>query len=291
MYFVLLAATIAATGKTVFMKKMGTSSNSTINLISQNFISFSVAALISLMILKFDFIKLINISSYSLVMSLFFAICVIVTYLTQIKAMSLGNSSATMLIYSCGFLIPIVFGKFYYGEDISIMQYAGVILLLPALYLIINPEGGGFSLKWLIFSVISMTGSGLTAVLQKIHQNSKYKDEFVSLVTLEFTFAAIILLVIISFTFKKAKSTKPEPKVLGVSATNGVFIGVLNTLNIRLAGKLPAVIVFPIYNIGSLVLSGIILSVLYKEKLTKKKLTGLIIGIIGILLIGIGKKS
>lgn len=271
MYFVLLGATLAATGKTVFMKKMGTSSNSTYNLISQNAVSFAVAALISLMILKFNFNKLINISSYSLKMSLLFALCVIFTYLTQIKAMSLGNSSATMLIYSCGFLIPIVFSKFYYGEEITLIQYVGVLLLLPALFLIISPKGGGFSLKWLIFSVISMTGSGLTAVLQKIHQNSKYKDEFVSLVTLKFTFAAIILLVIIAFTIKKVKESKPQPKELRVSATNGIYIGVLNTLNLRLAGKLPAVIVFPIYNIGSLVLSGIILSVLYKERLTKKK--------------------
>ena len=271
LYFVLLGATLAATGKTVFMKKMGTSSNSTYNLISQNAVSFAVAALISLMILKFNFNKLINISSYSLKMSLLFALCVIFTYLTQIKAMSLGNSSATMLIYSCGFLIPIVFSKFYYGEEITLIQYVGVLLLLPALFLIISPKGGGFSLKWLIFSVISMTGSGLTAVLQKIHQNSKYKDEFVSLVTLKFTFAAIILLVIIAFTIKKVKESKPQPKELRVSATNGIYIGVLNTLNLRLAGKLPAVIVFPIYNIGSLVLSGIILSVLYKERLTKKK--------------------
>ncbi len=288
MYLVLLGATLAATGKTVFMKKMGTSSSNASNLIGQNTISFAVAALISLVILKFDFAKIINISSYSLTMSLLFAFCVIFTYLTQIKAMSLGNSSATMLIYSCGFLIPIVFGAIAYKEEITLLQYIGVGLILPALFLIINPKGSGFSLKWVIFSFLSMNGSGITAVLQKIHQKSEYRDEFLSLINLEFTFACVILLLIIMLTFKKVEKSKPKPKEVATSATNGIFIGVLNILNLRLAGKLPAVIVFPIYNIGSLVLSGIILSVLYKEKLTKKKLLGLILGILGILLIGIG---
>lgn len=288
MYFVLLGATLAATGKTVFMKKMGTSSSNTSNLISQNVISFFVAAFISLIILKFDFSKLINISAYSFKMSLLFAFLVIFTYLSQIKAMSLGNSSATMLIYSCGFLIPIVFGALQYGEKISLMQYIGVGLILPALFLIINPKGGGFSLKWVFFSFLSMTGSGLTAVFQKIHQKSEYADEFVSLITLEFTFAFLALLVLILLTLKKSKNSLPSSKIAFTSATNGVFIGVLNTLNLRLSGKLPAVVVFPIYNIGSLVLSGIILSVLYKEKLTKAKLLGLVLGIFGILFIGIG---
>ena len=218
-------------------------------------------------------------------MSLLFAFLVIFTYLSQIKAMSLGNSSATMLIYSCGFLIPIVFGALQYGEKISLMQYIGVGLILPALFLIINPKGGGFSLKWVFFSFLSMTGSGLTAVFQKIHQKSEYADEFVSLITLEFTFAFLALLVLILL---KSKNSLPSSKIAFTSATNGVFIGVLNTLNLRLSGKLPAVVVFPIYNIGSLVLSGIILSVLYKEKLTKAKLLGLVLGIVGILFIGIG---
>ena len=68
---------------------------------------------------------------------------------------------------------------------------------------------------------------------------------------------------------------------------NGLFIGVLNLLNLTLAGKLPAMILFPIYNIGSIVLTGILCTLIYKEKNTKKEAIGFTIGCIAIIIIGI----
>lgn len=289
LYLLLLAATTFSTGKTVFMKKIGVNSNTSDKLIRQNAVSFAVSALIPLIILRFDFLKIFGISEFSLYMSVLFSCSIILTYLTQMKAMALGNSSSTMLIYSCGFLIPIIFGAIAYGEKISVIQLSGLFLLMPALYFIINPQKSGkFSLKWLIFSLLSMSGSGCTAVLQKIHQHSKHNDEFLSLLSLEFILASVILFIIGLLIRKKTDEQGSRCKNISASVVNGVFIGVLNTLNLRLAGKLPAVIVFPIYNIGSLVLSGVILSFMYKEKLSNKEKIGLVLGILGILLIGIG---
>lgn len=288
-YLILLAATSASTGKTVFMKKIGVNSDTADKLIMQNAISFVVAALIPLAMLRFDLLRIFYMSKFSLYMSVLFAISIILTYLTQMKAMALGNSSSTMLIYSSGFLIPIIFSAIRYGEKISIIQFWGLFLLMTALYFIINPKKDRkFSLKWLIFSLLSMTGSGCTAVLQKIHQHSRHSEEFLSLLSLEFILASVILFVITPFFNKKTNIRKLTRENIFTSSINGVFIGVLNMLNLHLAGRLPAVIVFPIYNIGSLVLSGVILSILFKEKASKMENIGFLLGISGIMLIGIG---
>ncbi len=289
LYLILLISTLASTGKTVFMKKIGVGSSSFVHLFLQNALSFWVAALVTLAILRFDILKIFNISLFSLVMSFLFALSVILTYVSQTKAMALGNSSSTMLIYSCGFLIPVIFGVIRYGEGVSLLQFSGLLVLAPAIFMIINPKReGSFSVLWIVLSVLAMSGSGITAVLQKIHQRSVYSEEFLSLLTLEFIFAAVILSVITLLMSRGVKPPELPSKAVGVSVTNGFFIGILNILNLRLAGKLPAVVVFPIYNIGSLVLSGIILTLMFKEKTSAKEKTGLVLGILGILLIGIG---
>jgi len=61
----------------------------------------------------------------------------------------------------------------------------------------------------------------------------------------------------------------------------------LNLLNLNLAGKLPAIILFPVYNIGSIILTGIFCTIIYKEKNTKTGIIGFVIGCISIMIIGI----
>lgn len=290
LYILLAISTLTATGKSVIFKKIGVStSSSPRQFLKLNALSFPVAAIIALATIGFHLEKLFSISSYSFIMAVLFALTIIFTYLTQIKAMSLGNASSTMIIYSCGFLIPIFYGAMFLNETVSLVQIFAIGLLILSLFLIINPEKHTkISFSWILFSVLSMTGSGMLAVLQKIHQASVYKDEFSLLLSWEFLIAGVIIAILTLFTKKEENTPDVSLKKDGLTAIlNGGFLGVLNMLNLRLSGKLPAVILFPVYNIGSLVLSGIICAILFKEKNTKKGIAGFIIGCIAILLIGL----
>lgn len=288
LYLLLVVSTLMATGKSVVFKKIGIASKSSRQFLRFNALSFAVATIIALAVSGFSFKNILSISPYSAFMSLLFAFCVIFTYLTQIKALSYGNASSTMLIYSCGFLLPIFFGVFAYDEKVSVVQIIAIVFLLLSLILIVNPQKSEKpSFLWLLFSFLSMLGSGTTAILQKIHQRSQYADEFASLLVLEFLVASLVTFIILSFTPKKENYVPLSCREAGVISLNGLFLGLLNTLNLRLAGKLPAIILFPVYNIGSIVLCGILCSILYKEKNTKKEILGFIIGCISILFIGI----
>ena len=67
----------------------------------------------------------------------------------------------------------------------------------------------------------------------------------------------------------------------------GICIGVVSALNFMLAGRLDAVIQFPIYNIGSIVLVSLGGLLFYKEKLGRMQFLGFGIGCVAILFIGI----
>lgn len=288
LYFLLMISTLMATGKSVIFKKIGTDTSSTKQLLLFNSFSFVLATIIAFISTGFAFEKLICISKFSLVMSVLFASSIIITYLTQIKSMAMGQASSTILIYSCGFLIPIFFGVFCYGEEISVVQIISIFVLLLSLFLIINPRRqAGFSVKWLIFSILSMIGSGTTAILQKIHQRSSFADEFSLMLFWTFLFASIVLFVIALIIRHVEQPKKITKNDIGSASLSGIFIGILNILNLRLAGKLPAVILFPTYNVGSIILSGIICAFLFKERNTKKQNIGFAIGCIAILFIGL----
>lgn len=288
LYFLLFLSTATATAKSVIFKKVGVNIQSKRVLTASNCVSFLTAALVALICGGFNFSALLSISSYSILLSLFFAISLVTTYLAQIRAMSLSNASTTSLIYSCGFLIPIFFSFFAYNETVSVVQIVSIVFLIFSLVLIINPQKtGGFSLKWLLLSVLAACGSGTTAVLQKIHQRSIFANEFPSLLTFAFLFAAIILFVISLFVKREDTDERLDKKNTITSVFSGTFVGVLNMLNISLAGKIPAVILFPIYNIGSTILSSIICAVTFKEKTNRRQIIGVCIGLIAILFIGI----
>lgn len=288
LYFALLLSTCLATGKSVLFKKIGSDFKTASQLFRLNGLSFLIAAVIAFMVSGCDFKSLINLSSYTAVMSFFFAISIIITYLTQSKALSLGTTSSTMMIYSCGFLIPVFFSAIAYKENISTIDWFALILLVVAVFLIITPKKSSKpSLIWLLLSIASMSGSGTTAVLQKVHQRSFYAHEFLSLVICEFIIAGVSLLVL-SFAISKKTDFQHDCKhELKIGVVNGIFLGALNILSLILSGKLPAIIVFPIYNVGSIILIGIVGGKLYHEKNSKNEILGFIIGCVAILLIGI----
>ena len=76
-------------------------------------------------------------------------------------------------------------------------------------------------------------------------------------------------------------------KKLIVPLCLGVCVGLLNFLNLNLSGKLPSVILFPVYNVGSMLLSSLISALIYKDKPTKRQGIGFAIGIVAILIVGV----
>ena len=292
-YLILMLSTLMATGKSLFCKAIGTSKYSKRETMILNFKSFFVAFASSLLFSINRIDEIFDISIFSLVLSVFFGISVATTQVMQAKAMGNGSSSLVTLIYSCGFLIPIFYGLIFWNEEASIFQWIGIGLIVVALFLIIyNGKGEGKLSSWLPFAIIAMLGSGINAIFQKTHQYSDFANELPLFLVCSLLFSAVFTGIATLF-IKESKSEKIQLskkektiKIL-VPICLGICVGALNFLNLMLSGKIPSAILFPIYNIGSLILTSVISAIIFKDRITKKQFVGLAIGVIAILMVGI----
>ncbi len=292
-YLILVLSTLLATGKALFCKALGTGNYTKKENAVLNFKSLLVASICALAFIIDKTEQLINISSFSLTLSVIFGFTVALTQIMQARAMGMGPTSIVSLIYSCGFLIPIFYGLAFFDESVSVFQWLGIALLIGALYLIVyKGDGKSKALAWLPFAVIAMLGSGANAVFQKIHQLSEFKNELQVFVACALFFSALftgIVSLIVKENESRPQLTKKQKilKNLVIPMGLGICVGLLNFTNLFLAGKLPSVIHFPIFNVGSMLLSCLISALIYKDLPTKRQSVGFAIGIAAILIIGI----
>ena len=289
-YLTLAFSTLFATGKALFCKALGTGRYSKKEVAVLNFKSFFVAFLCSLLFVAGKMDRLFAISNFSVLLSAFFGASVAVTQIMQSQAMGRGPASIVTLIYSCGFLVPIFYGVFRWEETVSPYQWIGVLLLIIALSLIVcHGEKGKAILSWLPFAIVAMLGSGLNAIFQKTHQYSSYSEELPFFLVYSLFFSALFTGLAALFIPREKGEAKGHETVkrVVVPLCLGVCVGLLNFTNLYLSGKLPAIIHFPIYNVGSMLLTSMISAFLYKDKLTKRQSAGFVIGILAILVIGI----
>lgn len=292
-YLILVLATLCASGKALFCKAVGSAKGRAV--FSANFKSFSIAAVIALCFAAKELKNIFSVSPFTLLLSAAFAFAVFFTQLMQMKAMASGPASLTTLIYSSAFLIPIIFGAIVWREPISAVQYVGIAVMLIALFLIVWNRGERVTdVKWLIFAVLAALGSGTIAIIQKIHQLSEHSGELVLFLFLALSFCAVLSLfaylvyrprTAVEAEIQQDKGEKQRLYRLSPIPL-GICVGLLNFLNLTLAGRIPSVIQFPVYNVGSLIITFAVSVTLFKERLGIQKILGCIFGVAAIVMIG-----
>ncbi len=288
MYWLLALSTVCAAGKAVICKNLGTNEKGAHSVFWWNSGIYLVAAVVGFLSLYPHFDDLFSISSFTLMLSVVFAALLLFTQVTEIKAMSLGSVSMTILIYSGGFLLPIAYGYFRLGEEISLLRGVGIVLMAIAMSFIIRPrKEGSVSISWLVMSCLALVGSGMVAVTQKHHQTTEYAEELACFVTLGLLWASLLSFILAMIKQSdKAKPSPPTVRDIGFVLASGLCIGVQNLLNLYLAGKIPAAVLFPVYNIGSMILTALFGTLVLKEKHTPWQWGGFVIGCISIFMIG-----
>ena len=288
-YFLLVISTLAGTVKSLSLKKFGKEFSG-----GRDFylLNFSMLLLASLGIGAYTLFveKQFQISAFSIFLAFLFGLSIVLSILLEAVAMKHGPVSMTALIYALGLVFPIIFGSVFLSEKISVMQIFGMMLAFFALYFIVNPEKNSkINLVWLFFAVTASLCAGFNGIFQKIHQSSDHKSELYAFIFLALLFASVFSF--IAALFAKNKKSQPIIKKLASSykliVIGGIAIGLVNILNLILAGKIAAVIQFPIYNIGGMILTGLGGRILFKEKMSKKQVVGFVVGCVAILIIGL----
>ena len=291
-YLLLLLATILTSAKAIVCKKVGQDNQSTQGVLFLNANIFAVASL-TVLIGNADKIKsILGISPFSLILAACFAFFLLFAQIMQTFAMAHGFVSLSSLIYACGFLIPIFYSAIFLDESISPFQIGGILLLLVSLVVILPPERSGrFSFVWLVLALMSMLGSGINAVIQKLHQSSSYKEELIPFLFFALLFAAVLSLG--ASLVGKRTDAAPLSRLYSRKSSvllmllGGAVVGFMNIVTLMLAGRLPAVIQFPVYNVGSMIMTALAGRVLFGERIGQRKLVGFMIGLVAITVIGV----
>ena len=187
-------------------------------------------------------------------------------------------SSAAMKLG--GVLVPVVAAVAVFGDKLGWIQLAGIVIALAAVVLI-NVEKGsagqGGKRYWL---VILLLGSGVTDMMVNVYDKTgpaAFKDHY-----LLFTFLAAMVISLVMALIKKQKPALPD-------ILCGVMIGVPNYFSSRFLllalGGVPAVIAYPVFSVGTIVVITAVGALAFRETLTgrKKLALGLILAALALL--------
>ncbi|HZJ57284.1 MAG TPA: EamA family transporter [Clostridia bacterium] len=254
-----------------------------------NFIYFGMVVLILLALGGFKGLK-----PYTLWLGISFGTLFVGTILCYMKAMGMGPLSFTALFFAFGLVVPILYGLFFWNESISPLQLLGLLLLLITFYIgneSTDEDGekkwGG---KWLLFCLIAFVGNGGLMVISKGHQVTMEGQETIEFLVIGFGTAAVISSLLFMWNFFRNKQDVSHFKswsLAWVSIVAGVSTAIGNWLALILSTRIPSVVQFPSINGGTVFLSTLASSLIFKEKLGKKAIIGLIIGLLALVLLSL----
>ena len=188
------------------------------------------------------------------------------------------------LCHSSGMILPCIIGHFFWSEKLSLLSVLGTILAIVSIVLLKggNKNADKISLKGSDYGVVVFLTSAGVMIAQKL-MGIYFKEQSISAYNYYSFVVAFLILMIISkpHTEFKSRTKSVYPFAIG-SALSLCIVSMVMTL---LAGKVPSVVLFPLFNgLGTiLVCFGSIF--LFKEKMTLKKIIGIIVGIFGLCLV------
>ncbi|MFT6815899.1 MAG: multidrug transporter EmrE-like cation transporter [Sphingobacteriales bacterium] len=202
--------------------------------------------------------------------------------------------ASTTLSQKMSVVIPVLFGIFYFNDDLSILKIIGLLIAVLSIYLSSKKKD---LLKIpskksvLILSGIFL-GSGCIDTLLKI---AEYQFIAPNQMPLFFVFiflpAGIIGILFLKIRNELAFSTWKRRDLVG-----GIVLGIINYTSLHFLLRaisesgLDSSSFFPINNIGIILLSVFVAVLVFKEKLNNYKIIGLLTGILAIILIYLSNK-
>ncbi len=253
-----------------------------------NFYFTLVAAIILSFGLKFQ-----GVSQITILLGITYGVLFVFTFYFFTKGLESGPYSFTNLMFSFSLIIPIFFGLILWNEKISIFQIIGLVLLLFTFYFgNASTESDGANkktnIKWFIYCLVAFIGNGFLMSTLKGQQMAMPGKEINEFIVIGFSSSSIVSIILWAYKRHiKGESTShlKDKKFIYLFLIYAVALSGSTFLNSYLAGITPAVIQYPIMNGGIIIVAAIISVFVYKEKITQKKLIGLILGFISIILL------
>lgn len=202
----------------------------------------------------------------------------------------IGNSSQkagitiTTLANKLSLVFPVLFSILYFHENISTLKYIGLATAVIAIILTVyKKEINKTNLLFILLPVAIFLGSGITDSIVKYSQAIKISENEAAVFSFLVFFVAFILAAVISLLSKKSNKINflhPPTLFLGIVlglVNFGSLYFIINALN---KSNLNSSLVFTIINMSIVILSAIIGKILFKEKLSRFNIAGILLAIL-----------
>lgn len=207
------------------------------------------------------------------------------------QAMSTGSVSITTLIGNSSLLVSIFVSMILWNEKVSFWDVIGLIVLCIGIALSTYKNSGEqYGPKWKIYVVfffLSAAGVGIVFKAFGKIVNTEYTSSMMLVSAIVMALFYLLCVLKNSDIKPQIEPLFPKKKFILYAVGAGALSCLYNRLNITTSGILDAIIFFPAFNGGTIILSSILSILIFKEKLTKKQILGIILGVIAICIIGV----
>ena len=215
----------------------------------------------------------------------------IVSWLLSVRESAYMSVEAFIAL---GVLVPTLMSAVFYSETIKASQIVGLVLLLVAVVAMSVYSGQikkKFSIKSALLLTLTGLSAGLTDFTQKMYVNSAPNVGASAFNLYVYLFSALILGAILLVWKKGANDVGEAPfkdrkKILFI-AIMAVCLFCNSFFKTLAAGKLDAVLLYPLTQGSALILSLVMSTVVFKEKLKPVCIIGMSVMFVGLLFINV----
>lgn len=225
---------------------------------------------------------------YAIVLGILFIICFNVIGISVQKT----GLVITSIFQKMSLLAPAIMGFLLFNESSSVWKIIGIALALLAIIMVSYSKKDverKIPKSHLLLALGVFIGSALIeALLYWVDVKGFVTGNRIQFVSTPFLISGIIGVFVLTIT--RVKNKKP---IKWSSLVAGIILGVPNFFSIYLILKslsigLEGSVVFPVNNIGILLLSALVGIIVYKEVINRYKVIGFILAVSAILLISYG---
>jgi drug/metabolite transporter (DMT)-like permease len=203
------------------------------------------------------------------------------------------GASVTTVAMKLGYVIPIFLAFTYYHETATSIKIIGIFLTILAVFFTSykkDPASSKFDYKLFFLPFIIFVGSGIAdAIVQNV--NNRFFSTSGSEMFVLITFLVAFLAGFIVAIYKNIQTKTNHFTKKNIVA--GILLGLPNYFSMYFLFKALNVptwedsFVFPVNNIGIVVLSSLLAVLLFKEKLNSFNIVGLLLAVISILILNL----
>ena len=189
--------------------------------------------------------------------------------------------------HAAGMIVPCVIGHFFWSEKLSIWSAVGIILAIASIALLKDSKAKkrSFDIMGILVGLVVFLTSGGVMIAQKL-MGLYFVEQSVS--AYNFYSFIVAFLILCLFVRPQKRDKKDMKAVLLCAAGSAISLCVISLVMTKLAGNVPSVLLFPLFNGLGIIFVCIGSVFAFKEKLTAKKIIGLILGLVGLCIVNFG---